>query len=377
MAWNEPGGDDKKDPWGNKEGPPDLDEAFRRFRDRLGGAFGGGGGGGGAGISGSVFALVLALAALFWGYMGVYVIDERERGVVLRFGKYLEILEPGFNWNPAGIDQVTVVNVTGERQYTSSGMMLTEDENIVELPLTVHYFIIDVRDFVLNVKTPEISLREATDAALRHVVGSSSLDMVLGEGRQQIASDVKTRLQRYLNNYGTGIEIIKVNIQEAKPPAEVKSAFDDVVKAKEDEQRLKEQAQAYANGMIPEARGRAQRQLEEAAAYLARVIAEAEGEARRFEKLLTEYQKAPKVTRERLYLDALQQVMANTSKVMVGGGGGSNVLYLPLDKIVNQGANSTRRSGSVGDDETVQRTFDRVMERLRQESTASRRREDR
>jgi modulator of FtsH protease HflK len=186
---------------------------------------------------------------------------------------------------------------------------------------------------VLNVRDPEFSLRQATESALRHVVGSSKLDQVLSEGRGQISDDVRAKLQGYLDNYGTGVQVVKVTIQEAKPPAQVKAAFDDVIKAKEDEERLKNEASAYANGIVPEARGRAQRMLEEAAAYRGKVVAEAEGEAQRFEKLLAEYRKAPEVMRERLYLDAVQRVMSGSSKVLVDVSGGSNVLYLPLDRL--------------------------------------------
>jgi membrane protease subunit HflK len=267
---------------------------------------------------------------------------------------------------------VTLVTVTTERQYTSRGLMLTEDENIVELPLTVQYNIDDAKAFVLNVRDPEVSLQHATDSALRHVVGGSTLDMALGEGRQLIGDEVKLRLQTYLDDYGTGIQIIKVNIQEGKPPAPVKAAFDDVVKAKEDEERLKNEAQAYANGVVPEARGRAQRMIEEATGYRSRVVAEAEGEARRFEQLLTEYKKTPEVTRERLYIDALQEVMANSSKVMIDVDGGNSMLYLPLDQLRKQGSGSI--DGTLDGSDLARRITDEVMDRLRRQSTTSYRR---
>jgi membrane protease subunit HflK len=215
--------------------------------------------------------------------------------------------------------------------------MLTEDESIVELPLTVQYNVSDVRAFALNVRDPETSLRHATDSAVRHVVGSTELNQALSEGREAIAAEVKQRLQTYLNTYESGILVINVNIQEARPPEEVRAAFDDVIKAKEDESRLKNQAQAYANGVIPEARGKSQRLIEEAEAYKAEVIARAEGESDRFEKLLAEYKRAPQVTRERLYLDAVENVMSNASKVMVDVKGGNNMIYLPLDRMGNRG----------------------------------------
>lgn len=377
MAWNEPGGDGKqRDPWGGDDGPPDLDEAFRKFREKLGGAFGGGGGSGEGPFNAGVIGLLVLIAASIWFYFGIHIIDEQERAVVLRFGRFHEILEPGFNWNPALIDTVAPVNVTKERQYISRGLMLTQDENIVELPITVQYNIGDVKSFVLNVREPEFSLRQATDSALRHVVGSTKLDQVLSEGRGQIGDDVRAKLQSYLDSYGTGIQIVKVNIQEAKPPAEVKAAFDDVIKAKEDEERLKNEASAYANGIVPEARGRAQRMLEEAAAYSGRVVAEAEGDAERFEKLLAEYQKAPDVTRERLYLDAIERVMSRTSKVLVDVPGGNNLMYLPLDRLMRQTESPVTPSPRVSAPSTDQ-VADEVLSRLRRDTAGSRSRERR
>lgn len=357
MAWNEPGGNGKqRDPWGGDQGPPDLDEAFRKFREKLGGALGGGGSGD-ARFNSGVVGLILLLIAGLWFYLGVYVIDEQERAVVLRFGRYHETLDPGLNWRPRLVDQVTPVNVTRERQYGSEGRMLTQDENIVEMQIVVQYNISDVKAFVLNVRDPEFSLRQATESALRHVVGSTRLDQVLSEGRGQISDEVKVKLQSYLDNYGTGIQVVKITIQEARPPAQVKAAFDDVIKAKEDEERLKNEASAYANGIVPEARGRAQRMLEEAAAYRGKVVAEAQGEAQRFEKLLTEYRKAPEVTRERLYLDAVQRVMSNTSKVLVDVPAGNNVLYLPLDRL-GQRPGQPPAAGPQVQVQTFERTVD-------------------
>lgn len=382
MAWNEPGGNGKqRDPWGGDQGPPDLDEALRKFRKRLGETLGGGGGGPGNGVDMRLNAAVLGLVVLLvfgvWFYLGIYVIDAQERAVVLRFGGYHQTLDPGLNWRPRLIDQVIPVNVTRERQYSTEGRMLTQDENIVELQLVVQYNIADVKAFALNVREPEFSLRQATESALRHVAGSSKLDQMLSEGRGQISADVRVKLQSYLDNYGTGIQVVKVTIQEAKPPVQVKAAFDDVIKAKEDEERLKNEASAYANGIVPEARGRAQRMLEEAAAYRAKVIAEAQGEAQRFERLRQEYSKAPEVTRERLYIDSVQRVLEGSSKVLVDVDGGNNVLYLPLDRLGNTAgtpAAGTRQSATAVAP-SVDRIAEEVVQKLRTESRQSTTRE--
>ena len=376
MAWNEPGGG--KDPWGGNsggDGPPDLDEALQKLRARMDKIFGGSGGGKGGSGNNNLLAIVLVVLVAGWGLFGFYQVDEKEQAVVLRLGKYLDTVGPGLNWRPLLLDRVFKERVTEERQYSSRGQMLTQDENIVELPLTVQYNINNVKEFVLNVKNPELSLRHATDSALRHVVGSSSLDEVVSTGRGKIAEEVKLRLQQYLDSYGAGILVRKINIQEAKPPSEVKAAYDDVIKAREDQERLINEAQSYSNGIIPEARGKAQRMLEEALAYKEQVVAEAQGETNRFLALLTEYQKAPEVTRQRLYLDAVQDVMSNSSKVLIDVEGGNNMLYLPLDKIIESSASgSSAASGLKGSD--VKSIADEVVNRLKRETiTSSSRRE--
>jgi HflK protein len=308
--------------------------------------FGGGGNGGGSGGSSfnvrGVLPVLLAVVLALWGFAGVYQVDEKERALVLRFGKYLDTVGPGLHWNPKFIDTVIVVPTTEERQYRnkSRDLMLTQDENIVDLQLVVQYDIKDIKEYVLNVKSPDVSLEHATASALRHVVGSTRLDEVISTGRLQLSQEVKERLQTYLDNYGTGINVKKVNIQDAKPPTEVKAAYDDVIKAREDQERVINEAQSYANGIVPEARGLAQRIIEEASAYQSKVIAEAEGEAQRFEDLLVEYKKAPEVTRQRLYLDTMQDVMASSTKVMVDAGDGNNIFYLPLDKAMQTGVDS-------------------------------------
>ena len=377
MAWNEPGGGNNKprDPWGGgDQGPPDLDEALKKLQEKLGGLFGGGGGGGGGsrvpGISGAMLGVLASGALLVWALMGFYQVDQQERAVVLRFGKFHEIVQPGLEWNPPLIDEVSKVNTTKVRSASFREIMLTQDENIVEVNLSVQYVIDDPEKFVLRVRDPERSLQHATQSALRHVVGGTAMDLVLTEGRAQIAIDVQQRLQSYLDDYETGIRVSKVNVDDSQPPSQVQAAFDDVIKAREDEERVKNEAQAYANGIIPEARGQAQRQFEEAGAYKEQVIANAEGEAERFNKLLAEYQKAPEVTRERLYLDAVQRVYANTNKVMVDVEGGNNVMYLPLDKMASDAAARGATSLSV-DSSNIRELTNAVTEQLRRDAAAA------
>ncbi|WP_407313082.1 FtsH protease activity modulator HflK [Pseudomonas sp. nanlin1] len=358
MAWNEPGGNsNNQDPWGGKrrggdrKGPPDLDEAFRKLQDSLNGLFGGGkkrtGGSGGEGGSsrGGGFGLLgigLVVLAAIWLYSAVYVVDEQEQAVVLRFGKYYETVGPGLNIYFPPIDRKYLENVTRERAYTKQGQMLTEDENIVEVPLTVQYKITNLQDYVLRVDQPEISLQHATDSAVRHVVGSTAMDQVLTEGRELMASEIKERLQRFLDTYQTGITVTQVNVQSAAAPREVQEAFDDVIRAREDEQRSRNQAESYANGVIPEARGQAQRIIEDANGYRDEVISRSKGEADRFTKLVAEYRKAPEITRQRLYLETMQSVYSNTSKVLVSSKDGqNNLIYLPLDKMVNGSRSNT------------------------------------
>ena len=337
MAWNESGGGDK-DPWGNRgdQGPPDLDEAIRKLQGQLSGMFGGGGGSssGGAGIStGAAGLLILAFIALYI-FIGLYQIDAQERGVIFRFGAVQESeVTPGLHWNPPFIDRVDIVNVTQVQSHSHQALMLTKDENIVDVSLTVQWVIDSATSFLVNVRDPRKSLDQATESALRHVVGSSTMDQVITDGREAIAIEVQDRLQAYLRNYGAGIDVTKVNIDRSAPPVQVKDAFNDVQKAKEDQQKFINQATAYSQQIVPEARGRAQRQLEEAQAYRDRVIARSEGEAERFEKLLAEYSVAKQVTRDRLYIDALENVFKNASKVMIDVEGGNNMMYLPLDKL--------------------------------------------
>ncbi len=377
MAWNEPGGgNNSRDPWGGgNQGPPDLDEALKKLQQRLGGIFGRSGGGGTGGASASLLLLVLGATLLVWGLLGFYQVDEQERAVILRFGKYHATASPGLQWNPPLIDEVIPINTTRVRAASFREIMLTQDENIVEVRMSVQYVIDNVKDFVLQVRQPENSLQHAAQSALRHVVGGMTMDLVLTEGRAQIARDVQERLQNYLTNYTTGIRLSTVNVDDSKPPTQVQAAFDDVIKAREDEERVKNEAQSYANGIVPEARGQAQRQIEEANAYREEVIANAEGEADRFNNLLAEYRKAPEVTRERLYLDAVQNVLANTNKVMVDLEGGNNVMYLPLDKLGSGTSAPVRRgSGLEVNSSNIRELTDLVTEQLRRDAAQQSRR---
>ncbi len=377
MAWNEPGGGNK-DPWGNRgdQGPPDLDEAFKKLQAQLAGIFGGGrggDGGGGAAMNSGMLGVILVIAAVLYGAFGVYQLDAQERGVVFRFGELqTDIVMPGLHWNPPIIDRVEVVNVTRVNSHKHQALMLTEDENIVDVAVTVQWVVDDPSNYLVNVRNPRISLDHATESALRHVVGSSMMDQVITDGRAAIAAEVQDRLQTYLENYGTGIMVSKVNIDESAPPTQVRDAFNDVQKAKEDEQRTINDANAYAESIIPEARGEAQQQIEQANAYRERVIARAEGEAQRFDQLLTEYQAAEQVTRDRLYIDAMEALLSNSSKIMVDVEGGNNLMYLPLDKIVQQGPTLSNSS-----QESVRGIADAIINEVNNRVASGRARESR
>jgi membrane protease subunit HflK len=350
MAWNEPENDDRKnDPWGSRpgkkdQGPPDIDKFLSDFLKKFSRIFGGGKKGSGdsnnaSGFSGGLLAAIAVLAGLIWVGAGVYTVDEQERGVVLRLGRIQEaVVLPGLHWNPPLIDSVTKVNVTRVYDQTFANTMLTEDDNIVDITMTVQYAISDPRKYVLEVADPEISLQQAAESAIRHVVGSSIMDDVINVGRELMGQDTLIRLQNYMDAYGTGITVRQVNIAQSQPPQQVRAAFDDVIKAREDNQSFQNEARAYANRRVPEARGFALRQREEANAYKEQVIAQAQGEAQRFEQLLVEYQKAPEVTRQRLYIDAMQAMLSNSSKVMIDVQGGNNMMYLPLDQLLQQQA---------------------------------------
>jgi membrane protease subunit HflK len=308
--------------------------------------------------SGMIGGLII-LAIVGWALSGVYTLDEKERGVVLRLGKVNdEILLPGLHWNPPIVDQVMFESVTDVKSIQHNSEMLTEDENIVKVNMQVQYVVSDVKEYLLRVSNPVQSLYQSTESALRHEVGSALMNDVLTSGRAELGIKVKDRIQTYMNRYTTGIEVTQVVIDETAPPDAVRAAFDDVIKAREDEVREKNEATAYANQVVPEARGEAQRLVEQALGYKERVVARARGEAARFNALYAEYELAPEVTRERLYLDTMESVMANSTKVMVDVEGGNNLLYLPLDKLINQTQNNSNSGYSTSVVPNTQSTND-------------------
>ena len=340
MGWNEsPDGNKDKDPWGKRgdnEGPPDLGDFLRRVQQGLGGLFGRRPAG--AGTVPPVTFMLVILGLLLWVVYDVtYTIDQQERGIVLRFGAYVTTLQPGLNFRlPYPLEEVIVINVGQVRSITHKSVMLTQDENIVDVEVAVQWRIKDPVAYKFNVDAPDATLHQAAESAVREVIGKSELDFVLTEGRGQIAQSQQTLIQQIMDEYRTGIEILGVKMQPAKPPEEVKSAFDDAIKAREDEQRLVNEAEAYRNDITPKARGAAARLREEANAYKARVVARAEGDASRFEQQLAEYEKAPEITRQRLYIEAMETVLANTGKVLLDTHGSNNLMYIPLDKIMEQ-----------------------------------------
>jgi membrane protease subunit HflK len=353
MAWNEPGGGNK-DPWSGKggdQGPPDLDEVVRKLQERLGGLFagkkatgdsgGGGGAGGGGGPFGGFNARIVGIGAailfVIWLASGIYIIEPAERGVVLRFGAYQQMTEPGPHWRiPYPVEEVVTVNVDEISSFTHKAAMLTQDENIVELELTVQSRIQDAADYLFQDQNPEKTLRDVTETVVRKTIGASKLDFILTEGRGAIAQTIQERTQALINQYKTGLEVTSINMQPAKPPEQVKEAFDDAIKAREDKERLENQAEAYSNEILPQARGEAARVDADSKAYRDRVIASAQGEASRFLAILAEYEKAPDVTRERLYLETMEQVLGQSNKVLLDVQGGNSLMYLPLDQLIKQ-----------------------------------------
>jgi membrane protease subunit HflK len=375
MAWNQPGNNGQdRDPWGSSnnqggnsggngnkggrdQGPPDLDDIFRKLSKKLGGLGGGKGGSGGgssasqgprAPMSGRIVGIAAAAVVVIWAASGFYTIKEAERGVVTRLGKFSHLVEPGLNWKPTFIDEVTPVNVEAVRELAASGVMLTSDENVVRVEMNVQYRITDPQKYLFSVTSPDDSLRQATDSALRGVIGKYTMDRILTEGRTVIRSDTQRELEETIRPYNMGITLLDVNFQAARPPEEVKAAFDDAIAARENEQQYIREAEAYTNEVQPRANGQAQRILEEARAYKTQTILEAQGEVARFVKILPAYKAAPEITRERLYIETMEKVLSHTRKVLVNDKGG-NLMVLPLDQMLKGGsAAPAKKSDSSG-----------------------------
>lgn len=381
--------------WGKKNsgGPPDLDELLRKLNEKVAALMGGKGGKGGSGNSGSNepvkgfgpgIGLIVAIAALIWIGSGFYIVDASQRGVVLRFGKQVDTTQPGPRWHlPFPVETVEIVNLSQVRtvevgyrdnvknKMLKESLMLTEDENIIDIQFAVQYFLSDPADYLFNNRMPDENVRQAAETAIREVVGKSKMDFVLYEGREQVAASATKLMQEILDRYKSGILISKLTMQNAQPPEQVQAAFDDAVKAGQDRERQKNEGQAYANDVIPRASGTAARLIEESQGYRQSVIANAEGDASRFKQILVEYQKAPGVTRERMYLDMMQQVMGNVSKVMVDQKNGNSLLYLPLDKLIESSrpgaaaAGSTAATSESSDNTAAQRARDSLLSRDR------------
>jgi membrane protease subunit HflK len=356
MAMNDPR-------WGqNNDGPPDLEELWRRFNKRLG-SFGqkGNGSGGDKNSPGRLppigGGIVIVIALLLWAASGVYIVDASERGVVFQFGRYLETTQPGPHWHiPWPVGSKEIVNVSEVRtievgyrnnarnKVPNEALMLTDDENIVDLQFAVQYVRTNPEDYLFYNRDPDQAVKQMAESAIREIVGKSKMDFVLQEGREELAVNARDLMQAVLDRYQTGITVSQVTMQNAQPPDQVQAAFDDAVKAKQDQERQKNEGQAYYNDVVPKAQGAAARLSQEAEAYRGRVIAAAEGEASRFESVLNEYSKAPKVTRERMYLDTMQSIFTNATKVFIDQKDNSNLLFLPLDKLIGSGI--TRNSSS-------------------------------
>jgi membrane protease subunit HflK len=347
MAWNEPGGD-KRDPWGGKggsEGPPDLDELVRKLRDGMNRLFGRRGGRGGGVSSGSPisFGFIVGLAVVVWALSGIYIVDPAERGVVLRLGEFKDITGPGPHWYMRFIETVEKVNIDRVRTVSHKAKILTKDENIIQVELAVQYQVKNAEDYLFQVRDPDYTLQEATESALREVIGGITMDSFLSGGRGDLVRQAKELLQTILDRYQTGLILTSVNLQDPQPPEEVQGAFQDAIKAQEDEVRFKNEAEAYARDIVPRARGDAKRMREEAGAYKEQIIARADGATSRFLQTLKEYKKAPEITRKRLYLETMEEVLANTSKVILQVDQGNSLMYLPIDKLLQSSSDFTPR----------------------------------
>ena len=370
MAWNEPGGNGSgnKDPWGNngrknQDGPPDLDEVFKKLNEKVTGLFGGKGGksgGGGVSAAGGAkgFGFIALIAVALWVLSGIYIVDEGRQGVVLRVGAFDRITDPGPHWYPRFIERVEIVDVERVRSInigatSHESLMLTKDENIVDIQFAVQYKVSNAKDYVFNVRDPDTTLRQVTETAMREIVGKNNMDFVIKDGRVQVAAGTKELMQNILNGYKTGLVVTNVNMQNAQPPQQVQHAFSDAVKAREDKVRLENEAEAYSNDIIPKARGQAARMEQEAAAYRDQVVAKANGETERFLKILAQYKKAPVVTRERIYIETMESVLGSSNKVMLDVKKGNNLMYLPLDRLQSRQGSSV----TIQDLENIKQTI--------------------
>lgn len=345
MPWKEPGKGDNKDPWKQGDQPPELDEVFQNMQNKVRSIFGGGGSGqqksGGGSGSGGIISLVLVLVALWAIWDAINIVDEAERGVVLRFGEFNRILDPGLNLTlPRPFERVMTVNVSNVRTVDDRGQMLTEDENLVEFAYKVQYTVSDAEAFLFNVRDPEITLRQAAESALRESVGTNRLDDILeGTTRNAVRIETQRVLQETMDNYNAGVRVTEFNLNDVSVPAQVREAYSDVIRAREDRQRFIEEARVYENSVVPEARGRAARIVQEAQGYRESTVALAEGEADRFRLQVEEYQRAPTVTRKRMYLQAMEGVLGDSKKVLLDVDSSDNILYLPLDGATGTGPN--------------------------------------
>jgi membrane protease subunit HflK len=397
MSWNQPGGGNNgnRDPWGERpgqQGPPDLDEVVKKLQAKLAAIFGGkssggsngsgdgdGSSGGSAGglpfpVGGLGLGIIAVIAFGLWVFAGIFIVEPAEEAVVLRFGKYDRTESPGPHWAPYLIDDVRTVNVQAieseeigfRAQNGNKGLvpnealMLTSDENIVDLQFAVQYRVKSAADFLFQVRDPITTMRQVIESAVREIVGRSKMDFVITEGRDVVAAEVERLAQEILDDYRTGLILLSVNMQNAQPPAQVQDAFIDAIKAREDQERIINEARAFRSDIVPKSRGEADAVRERSEAYRQRVIAQAEGESARFSQVLTEYLKAPEVTRERLYLETVETVMQNASKVMVDVEGGNNLLYLPLDKIIDSARRGTgsRNDDTPNSDQGAARSYD-------------------
>jgi membrane protease subunit HflK len=335
MAWNEPG---NKDPWGRNKNNSNLDGVFKDFKKTFDDLLGSSGSATPPSPKKSAGFLAAIIFAVYF-LSGIYIVNDGERGVVLQFGSFKEITMPGPHWIPRFIQSVEIVDVSNIRSVQQKAVMLTEDENIVSISFAIQYDIKDASDYIFNLRDPEVTVSQSGESAIREVMGQNTMDFIITEGRTKVAEDTKGLLQIVLDTYGAGVNILSLNILEAQPPEQVQDAFSDAIKAREDEQRYINEAEAYRNEIIPLARGKAKQMLEQAIAYKVKLINAAEGEASRFTQLYNEYKKAPSVTKERLYLEAVESVLSNSSKVMVDIEGGNNMMYLPLDQLINRNQN--------------------------------------